>query len=159
LTFTRATNALGGTWGANPIVFTGSNTKLNSLDTTDASTVAMAAQWTATHQMVNAAANIPPALANIAFGKAGASLDNQYEFNFGASSYNNGYLGFTDNLGTSGVFMNGSTGAIPVYSLGNGLTGIHSLHLTFAQPGTYNLSISMTLSGTNYAFGIQFIIL
>src|SRR5258705_13695291 len=80
-TFTRSVASLQSSWtGTNPIVFTGSNTKLVSLDTTDAATTLEALQWTASHQMVNSAA---PAGLNVAFGKAGAIFDNQYELSFG----------------------------------------------------------------------------
>jgi hypothetical protein len=157
--FTRATNVLSNNWGVNPIVFTGNNTRVSSLDFTDASTQVDAAQWTVAHQMVNVANNIPTGLSNVAFGRAGKNLDNQYEINIGASTYNNGYLGMMDNLGTSGMFLNGATGGIPVYAFGSGLTGTQILHLTFAQTGTYGLVLSMTLSGVFYAFGIQMIVL
>jgi hypothetical protein len=158
-TFTRAVNAINSPQVTSPLVFTGNNTKVASLDTTDAATIVNAGQWTMLHQMVNVGATIPPALNKLVFLRAGSIWDNQVEINFGASAYNNVYLGFRDNLGTSGVFINGSSGGVPVLSFGNGITGNQVLHVTIAQPGIYSMVLSMVLSGNYNAFEMEWVVL
>src|SRR5258708_39784629 len=78
-TFLRSTNALESSWGSPSTALTGANTKLVSLDTTDAATTAEAAQWTLLHQMVNVAANMPPAFNKVIYCRAGGIWDNQIE--------------------------------------------------------------------------------
>jgi hypothetical protein len=157
--FTRSTNALQGAWVASSLAFTGNNTKVVSLDTTDAATTVDAQQWTFNHQMVNAAANIPPALSKVAFLRYGTIWDCQIEINFGASNYNNVQLTLRDNLGTSGQFLNGATGSIPVISFGNGITGNQVLHVSLYRPGTYSMVLIM-LTGANWsAFEMEWIVI
>src|SRR5690348_8595743 len=70
-TFVRATNLLQSAWVASPLAYTGNNTRLGSLDTTDQTTVQEAAQWSMSHQMVNVGGNIPPTLNKVVFLRAG----------------------------------------------------------------------------------------
>jgi hypothetical protein len=156
-TFTRSTNLLQSAWVASPLAFTGNNTKVASMDTTDAATSVDAAQWTLNHQMTNASAGIPPSLGKIAYVRTGPYWDNQLEINFGVSSYNNVQLTLRDNLGTSGMFVNGATGGIPAFSFGSGITGNQVLHLTLLKAGTYNLVIAMVLSSNWNAFEIELV--
>jgi len=157
--FTRSTNALQGAWVASSLAYTGNNTKVVSLDTTDAATTVDAQQWTFNHQMVNAAANIPPALSKVAYLRYGTIWDCQIEINFGASTYNNVQLTLRDNLGTSGQFLNGATGSIPVISFGNGITGNQILHVSLYKPGTYSMVLIM-LTGANWsAFEMEWIVM
>ncbi len=158
-TFIRSTNVLQATWGTNPFAFTGNNTKVVSWDTTDASTIADATQWTFNHQMVNASPNIPPSLNKVVFCRAGRTWDNQIEINFGASTYTNVVLTMRDNLGTSGTFSNSGAGSIPVVSLGTTLTGIQILHLTFLQPGVYSMVLVMVSAGVWSTFEMECIVL
>lgn len=153
--FTRSINFLEAAWSASPLAFTGNNNKLNSLNGTDASTVAEAIQWTFDHQMVNVAANIPTAMNKLIFARAGKYWDNQFEINFGASTYNNVQLSFRDNLGTSGQFLNSASGAVPVISFGNSITGVQLLHFTFSQPGVYSLVLVMQTGANWSAFEIE----
>jgi len=135
--YTRSTNFLQASWGTNPLVFTGNNTQVISLNPTDASTQADAAQWTLNHQMVNVAANIPTALNKVVFLRAGAFWQNQIEINFGASTYTSVMLSFRDNLGTSGQFLNSATGAVPVITFSGGMTGNKILNFTMSQTGVF----------------------
>jgi hypothetical protein len=132
---------------------------LVSLDTTDATTQAYANQWNASHQMVNVANNIPPTLSKVAFLKAGPNWDNAIGINFGASSYNNVQLTLRDNLGTSGQFLNGSTGSIPAFLYGNSITGVQIMHVTVAMPGVYSVVLGMLLSGNWSTFEMEWIVL
>jgi hypothetical protein len=158
-TFTRSTNVLQAAWVASPVAFTGANTKIISADTTDASTTIDAIQWTFNHQMVNAAANIPPALAKTVFLRAGVIWDNQIEINLSGGTCNNVQLTFRDNLGTSGTFLNSAIGAVPVISFGSGLTGTLVLHLSLLQPGTYSMALIMVIAGNWSAFEMEWIVL
>jgi hypothetical protein len=158
-TFSRSTNILQSSWGASPLAFTGNNTSVVSTDTTDASTSVDAAQWTFTHQMVNAGANIPPSMSKLIFLRAGTTYVNEVEANLGASTYSNIQLTFRDNLGTSGQFLNSATGAVPVISLGSGLTGIQSFHVCILQPGTYSMVLAMETGGVWSAFEMEWIVL
>ncbi|MEI8133511.1 MAG: hypothetical protein WCH46_00370 [bacterium] len=159
-TWQRSTNALQTTWaGTNALAFTGNNTSVASYDLTDGATVVDAAQWTIAHQMVNASSNIPPSMNKVVFVRAGEIWDNKLEINFGASSYNNVQLTFRDNLGTSGQFVNGATGGVPVYNFGNGITGNQILHLTLLRPGVYNMVFLMVLSSNWSTYDFQLIVL
>jgi hypothetical protein len=44
-TYKRSTTFLQPSWGTNTVGFTGNNSNMTSLNTTDASTIAWAAQW------------------------------------------------------------------------------------------------------------------
>jgi len=158
-TFIRSTNALQSAWTASSLAYTGNNTKVASLDTTDQATVVDALQWTFTHQMVNASANIPPALSRIAFLRYGQIWDCQIEIAFGASNYNNVQMTPRDNLGTSGQFLNGATGSIPVISFGNGITGNQVLHVSLLRPGTYSMVLVMQTGGNWSAFEMEWIVI
>ncbi len=157
--FTRSTNFLQATWGTNPFVYTGNNTKVVSLDTTDALSVQDAAQWTFAHQMVNSSATLGPALQKVVFLRAGNKWDNQVEINLGVSNYTNVQLSFRDNLGTSGAFLNGSTGAMPVVSFSGTQTGVLVLHLTLLQPGNYSMVIVASTGGTFSTFEMEWVVL
>src|SRR5579872_3357522 len=65
--FVRSTTVLQSAWTASSLAFTGNNTLVVSTDTTDQATVVDAAQWTFTHQMVNASANIPQSMNKLVF--------------------------------------------------------------------------------------------
>jgi hypothetical protein len=108
---------------------------------------------------VNVAATVPPMMTKIAFARAGAMWDNQFEINFGGSSYTNVYLSLRDNFGTSGTYVNAGNGGVPVLSFGSGITGLQILHLTFVQPGTYLMDISMNISTQFNAFEMEMIVL
>jgi hypothetical protein len=157
--FTRSTNLLQSSWLASTLVYSGITTSLVSLDSTDATTIAYAAQWNATHQMVNTGGNIPPSLSKVVFMKAGPNWDNQIGIAFGANTYNNVQLTMRDNLATSGQFLNGSVGSIPAYSFGSGITGNQVLHVTVAQPGVYSVVLGMLFSGNWSTFEMEWIVL
>ncbi len=157
--FTRSTNALQAAWVAPVANYTGSNTKVNSWDTTDAATGQDAIQWTFNHQMVNVAANIPGALNNVAFLRAGKIWDNQIEFALGGAANNNIQLTFRDNLGTTGQFLNSATGSVPVISLGNGLNGAQIMHVTFLQPGIFQMVLISQIGANWSAFPMEWIVL
>jgi hypothetical protein len=155
--FTRSTNLLQSAWVASPLVYT--TAMLASLDGTDATTQVDAAQWNASHQMVNVGGNIPPSLNKVVFMRAGRIWDNIITINFGVSTYNSVQLTFRDNLGTSGQFLNGATGAVPAFSFGNSITGVQLLHVTVLQPGIYSMVIGMVLSSNWNAFEMEWIVL
>ena len=157
-TFVRSTNLLQSAWGSNTISYNATGNSLATLDGTDATTSAYAAQWNATHQMVNVAANLPSSLNKIAFMKAGPYWDNQININFGGTSWLNAQLTFRDNIATSGQFLNGSTGSIPAYSFGN-ISGLQLLHVTIAQPGIYSVIIVVLFSGAWSTFEMEWIVL
>jgi hypothetical protein len=158
-TFLRSTNLLQSAYVASSLVFTGNNTRVNSLDVTDAATTVDCQQWSFNHRMVNAGANIPPGLSKVAYCRAGKNYDNQIEINFGASSYNNVQLTMRDNQATSGTFLNGSTGSIPAFSYGNSITGRQVLHITIPQPGIYSVVLVMLFSGNWSAFEMELVVL
>ena len=158
-TFLRSTSVLQSAWTASSLAFTGNNTTVTSTDTTDASTITDAAQWSFTHQMVNVAANIPPAMNKIVFMRAGNPFQNNVEIAFGAPNFNSVQLTFRDNLGTSGQFLNSATGSVPVISFGNGITGNQVLSLPVLQPGVYSMVLVMTTGGNWYAFEMEWIVL
>jgi hypothetical protein len=159
-TWQRSVTVLQSAWiGTNALAFTGSNTAVASLDTTDAATTADAAQWTIAHQMVNASANIPPTMNNVVFARAGAIWDNKLEINFGGTSYNSVQLTFRDNLGTSGQFINSSGAGVPVFSFGSGITGNQVMHLTLMKPGVYTMVFVMVLSGNWSTYEFELIVL
>jgi hypothetical protein len=145
--------------GSKSACFYGNNTKVISNDSTDQSTAIDAAQWTFNHQMVNVGANIPPAMNKLVFLRAGKIWSNQLEFNLGASTYTNIQLTFRDNLGTSGQFLNSASGAVPVISLGGGLTGTQLMNLVILQPGTYSMVLAMLTGGNWSAFEMEWIVL
>ena len=148
-TFVRSTNALQAAWVASTIPgFTGNNTKVVSLDTTDAATTVDCTQWTFSHQMVNVAANIPPILKNTAYVRMGAYNDNQLEIDLGGTTWNNVQITFFQNLATSGQFLNGATGSIPAILIGNGFTGLQVLHVNLIQLGVYHIALIMQNSGS-----------
>ena len=160
-TFSRSTNCLQAAWSASPLAFTGNNTKVTSLDTTDAATTVDANQWTFSHQMVNVAAGIPPAMNKVVFLRSGANWDCAVEINMFAVTYNNVQLTFRDNLGTTGMFLNSATGAVPVISFGNGLTGLQVLHLNLTQPGVYSMVLVAQNSGSGLwsAFEMEWVVI
>jgi hypothetical protein len=158
-TFVRSTSLLQSAYAASPLVYTGNNTKVMSLDITDSATIVDCQQWTFNHQMTNASANIPPALSKVAYTRAGKNYDNQIEINFGASTYNNVQLTMRDNQGTSGTFLNGSVGSIPAFSFGNGITGNQILHLTIPQTGVYSMVLVMLLSGNWSVFEMELVVM
>ena len=157
--FSRSLNLFPASWAASPLAFTGNNSKLNSLDVSEASTIVEAAQWSLTHQMVNIANTVTPELRRVVYMKAGRLWQNQVEIDFGVSSFSNVELTFRDNLGTSGQFLNGAVGSVPVYSFGSGVTGVNILYVTILQPGTYNMVITMKLSSTWSAFEMEWVVL
>ena len=157
--FIRSTTFLQASWGANPFVFTGNNNQVVSLDTTDAATSVDATQWTFAHQMVNASATIPSALSKVIFLRAGEIWDNQIEINLGVSNYTNVQLSFRDNLATSGTFLNGSAGSVPVILFPGTKTGILILHLTIRRPGKYSMVLVANNAGTYSAFEMEWIVL
>ncbi len=152
-----STNFLQSSWGTNSIAYTGNNTTLVSLDTTDATTVVQAAQWVVQTKMVNVAASINPAVAKIAFTKASQYLQNQIEIALGATNWSNVQLSFRDNLGTSGSFAGGATGAIPVFSFPGIITGNQVLSMTIAKPGTYSLVLVLNNAGTFSTFEMEIV--
>jgi len=158
-TFVRSTNALQSSWLPSPLAYTGNNTKVSSLDNTDASTGVDALIWTFNHQMVNTSANIPASLSRVVFLRYGFIWDCQVEINFGGSTYNNVQLTVRDNLGTSGQFLNGATGSIPVISFGNGITGNQILHVSLLRPGTYSMVLIMQTGGNWSAFEMEWIVI
>jgi hypothetical protein len=157
--YTRSTTFLEAAWAASPLAFTGNNTQLITLNGTDASTIADAAQWTLNHQMVNVAANIPTSLNKLVFLRAGKAWQNQIEINFGASTYTSVQLSFRDNLGTSGQFLNSATGAVPVISFSGGITGNKVLNLTLTQTGVYSMVLVMVTGGNWSAFEMEWVVL
>jgi hypothetical protein len=157
--FTRSTTVLQAAWVASTIAPTGNNTKVMSLDTTDAATTADANQWTFTHQMTNAAAAIPSAMNKVMFLRAGKIWDNQIELAFGGSTYDSVQLTFRDNLGTTGQFLNSATGAVPVINFGNGHTGNKVMHLSIITPGTYSVVLVMVTGGNWSAYEMEWIVL
>ena len=156
---TECTNVLQTSWGTSPLAFTGNNTALASNDGTDASTIVDAQQWTFNHQMVNVGANIPPSMSKVIYLRAGKIWFNNFEINFGASSYNNVQLTFRDNLATSGQFLNAATGSVPTVNFGNGITGNHTLSVAITQPGVYNMVLVMVTGGVWSAFEMEWIVI
>ncbi len=155
----RSTNFLQPGWGTNSLAYTGNNTTMVSLNTTDATTVAFAAQWVVQTRMVNVGAGISPTIAKVAFVKAGAYWDNQIEIGFGVTSWTNVQLSFRDNLGTLGTFASSATGAVPVFLFGAGITGAMVLHMTIPNPGTYSLVLVMNNAGTYSTFEMEIVAL
>jgi hypothetical protein len=159
--YLRSTNALQAAWVGTTLAFTGNvaNTKVSSLDTTDAATTVNALQWTFARQMVNVGANIPPVLARTIFLRAGGIWDNQFEIAFGGATYNNVQLTFLQNLATSGQFLNAATGSIPVINFGNGFTGNLVMHVNLMQPGIYQMGLIMTTGGNWSVFDMEWVVL
>ncbi len=79
----RSTTFLQPRLGTNTVAYTGNNTTLVTLNPTDASTIAWAAQWDVQTKMVNVGASINAAISKVAFIKAGSLWDNQIEIGFG----------------------------------------------------------------------------
>jgi hypothetical protein len=159
-TFARSITALQAAWGSPTFAYSGNNTKVVSWDVTDAATSQDAVQWAFAHQMVNVGANIPIALNSLAFLRAGAIMDNQIEFAFGGSTFNNVQLTFRDNIGTSGQFLNAATGSVPVISYGSGFTGNTVLHISFFQPGVYQMVlIAQVGAGAWVAFPMEWVVI
>lgn len=157
--FTRSTTFLQGLWGTNPFAYTGTNTVLASLDTTDAATTVEAAQWSFLHQMVNTSSALGTAMRKVVFMRAGRIWDNRVEISFGGATYSDVQLSFRDNLGTSGIFLNGSSGSIPVASFSGTFTGNNILHVTLRRPGVYSMVI-VANNGTNYStFEMEWVVL
>ena len=159
--FVRSTSLLQPSWGTSPLAYTGilNSTKVISLDTTDALTIADAAQWTLVHQMVNVATGIPSSMNKVAFLRAGRSWDNLIDIAFGGTACNNVQLTMRDNQGTSGQFMNSATGSIPVFFFGSGITGNQQLHVTIAQPGIYSMALVMNISSVWSVFEMEWVVL
>ena len=158
-TFKRSTTFLQAGWVNSPYLYTGNNTTLVSLDGTDASTTTDAAQWAFSHQMVNTAAALPLSLRKVAFLRAGKIWENQIEIALGGSNYTDVQLSFRDNAGTSGSFLNGAAGAVPVISFPGTLTGNVVLHVTILQPGTYSMVLIGLFSGNYNAFEMEWVVL
>ncbi len=157
--FILSTSFLQATWGTNPIALTGNNTFVSSLQSTDASTVADAAQWSFSHQMVNANSALGPAMKKVVFLRAGSLWQNNIEINFGAANYTNVQLSLRDNLGTSGVFFNGSAGAVPVILFAGTQTGTLTLHLVIPQPGMYSTVLVLNNAGTYSTFEMELVVI
>jgi hypothetical protein len=159
--FVRSLNALQATWAASPVAFTGNNTQVVSLDTTDQATIVNAGQWTFDHQMVNASANIPPILNNTVFLRSqGRIYQNQIELGLGGSTYNNVQLTPFQNLATSGQFLNSATGSVPVISFGSGYTGNVILKISLRMTGVFQMALIMQQgAGSWSAFPMRWIVL
>ena len=109
--------------------------------------------------MVNVSATLGPAMQKVVFLRAGAKWENQVEIAFGASNYTNVQLSFRDNLGTSGSFLNGSTGAVPVVTFSGTQTGNLVLHATILQPGNYSMVIVASTGGTFSTFEMEWVVI
>ena len=158
--WTRSTTVLQSSYGTNTLAYTGNNTTVLSLDTTDQTTVVQAAQFVTRTKMVNVAASINPAVGKIAYCRAGAYWQNQIEIALGAINYSNVQLTFRDNLGTTGSFAGSATGAIPVFSFGAGpFTGNTSLYMTIATPGTYSIVLVLDNAGVWSTFEMEIVAL
>lgn len=157
--FARSTTFLQPSWGTNPFAFTGSNTNVTSLDSTDASTTVDAAQWSFAHQMVNGSSALGPALRKMIFLRAGRLWQNNVELNLGGANYTDVQLSLRDNLGTSGTFLNGSAGTIPVVAFPGTLTGTVILRITIFQPGVYSMVIVANNAGTYSTFEMEWVVL
>jgi hypothetical protein len=155
----RSTNFLQTSWGTNTVGFTGNNTGMISLNTTDATTVAFASQWVLQTRMVNVAPGINSTVSKILFVKAGKYWDNQAEIGFGATAWTNVQLSFRDNLGTTGAFAGSATGAIPAFLFTGTTTGNQQLHLTIPNPGTYSLVLVLDNAGTWSTFEMEIVAL
>ena len=155
----RSTNFFQTSWGTNSVGFTGNNTNLVSLNTTDATTVAFATQWAVQTKMVNIAAAINSAVSKIGFVKAGPNWQNNIEAGFGATNWTNVQLSFRDNLGTTGTFAGSASGAVPVFSFAGLITGNMILSLTIPNPGTYSLVLVMDNAGTWSTFEMEIVAL
>ncbi len=157
--FGLSTSFLQTTWGTNPIALTGNNTFITTTDTTDALKIAEAQQWSFAHQMANASAALGPAMKKVVFLRSGSSWQNNVEIGFGAANYTNVQLSLRDNLGTSGSFLNGSAGAVPVVTFSGTLTGNLILHLVILQPGTYSMVLVVNNAGTWSTFEMEWIVI
>lgn len=155
----RSTNFLQASWGSNTVAFTGNSTTLTSLDTTDASTIALAAQWVTQTKMVNVGAGVNPSVSKIGFIKAGPLWQNAIEIGFGATNWTNVQLSLRDNLGTTGVFAGSGTGAVPAFTFSGIVTGNTVLYLTIPRPGAYSLVLVMNNAGTYSTFEMEIIAL
>jgi hypothetical protein len=153
----RSTNFLQTSWGTNTVGFTGNIATVISLNPTDASTTAWAAQWVVQTKMVNVGAAINPAVSKIAFAKAGQYWQNNIEIGFGATNWTNVQLSFRDNLGTSGAFAGSANGAVPVFAFAGIITGNLSLAMTIPTAGTYSLVLVMDNAGTFSTFEMEIV--
>ncbi len=157
--WTRSTSFLQSSWGTNTIAFTGNNTTMVSLDTTDSTTVVQAAQWVVQTKMVNIGASINPSVEKIAFAKAGPYWQNQYEIALGATNWTNVQLSFRDNLGTTGLFAGVAAGAVPAFFFGGPFTGNVQLYMTFPRAGTYSLVLVVDNAGVYSTFEMEIVAL
>ena len=157
-TFKRSTSFLQSSWGTNTVGFTG-NANLQTLNPTEASTIAYASQWTLATKMVNTGASINGAVGKLVFAKAGTMWQNNIELAFGATNWTDVQLSLRDNLGTSGSFLNSATGAVPVFSFSGTLTGNQSLGITFLQPGVYSLVLVVSNAGTYSTFEMEVVVM
>jgi hypothetical protein len=155
----RSTNFLQTSWGTNTVAYTGNNTGVTSLNTTDATTVVQAEQWVLQTRMVNVASLINPAVSKIAFVHAGPYWSNQIEIGFGATNWTNVQLSFRDNLGTTGTYAGSGTPAVPVFLFTGVTTGNTILNLTIPNPGTYSLVLVMDNAGTWSTFEMEIVAL
>lgn len=155
----RSTTFLEATWGTNTVAFSGANTTVISLDTTDQTTVVQAAQFVVRTKMVNIGASINSSVNKIAFCKAGAYWQNQIEIAFGATNWTDVQLSFRDNLGTTGAFAGSASGAVPVFSFSGTITGNTVLYMTIPNPGTYSLVLVMSNAGTYSTFEMEIVAL
>jgi hypothetical protein len=153
----RSTNFLQTSWGTNTIAFTANTTvtTLLSLNTTDATTVAQAAQWVVQTGMVNIGTAINPAVEKIVFMKAGPYWQNNVQIAFGATNWTNVQLSFRDNLGTLGAFAGSANGAVPVFAFAGTITGATTLSLTIPKAGTYSLVLVLDNAGAWSTFEME----
>jgi hypothetical protein len=153
----RSTNFLQTSWGTNTVAFTGNNTTVSTLNPSDATTIAQAAQWVVRTKMTDAGASINSSVGKIAFAKAGPYWQNQFEIGFGVTNWTNVQLSFRDNLGTLGAFAGSASGAIPVFAFSGTFTGNQVLSMTFPNPGTYSLVLVMDNAGVWSTFEMEIV--
>ena len=143
-------------WITNPFTLVNSAPNLanvQSLGTTNAYKMALAAQWTANHQMVNTATLLSPGVKKIIYAAGGTDLVNIIPVDLGVSNYSDLQISLLENAAVSGNFQSGSA-TVPVYSLtGATWTGVVFFRFTFNAFGQFSIGVRATdpASANNYS--------
>ncbi len=124
----------------------------------------IAIAWNASHAMTVNNNKLPVCVNNIMFLKAGTAYVNTLFFDWtGIITATDIQFSFRDNSVTSGMFMNGATGLVPVFTFPSTSTyGAFAMKLqvTLLQPGRYTVGLRIHDSaGTWSLYEMQWIVL
>ena len=158
-TFSRSTTYLQTAWFTNTISL-GATASCSTLRTDQGGMAADAAQWNLSHQIVNTSATLQPPLKRIVFLRGGSDWQMKLQLVFGGTTYTDIQLSFRDNGTSSGDFIGGSSGSIPVVKFAGNFTGNVDLLLTLKQFGTFPMMLVVKNNATaEYSvFELEFVV-